>query len=292
VREQRFGAATRRAQAAAGLLVVGLQQRLLSSIEAFARSLKVHRATVERQWEKGRAATTGAVTPGDLDAQLITTAPDADDERGEWAPETLEAEEVAQIEAVTAIAEAEGPRDVAAEAWWRREQALLDEMQEVAERTRHLPDAKVRRLVDWIREHLCPELPPFGQPPKVPPPRWTDRRVLIFTENREGTKRYLKTILEQAIEGTDRADCARPRVLAQPGQGGQAGQGLGHPHHIRRGLRRQPGAGELLGGQGRRAGALARGVPGGQSVRRPLECGVAVGADPHHYRRRGRTGPP
>ena len=55
-REERFASTTRRAQAAAGLLVVGLQQRLLSSIEAFARSLKVHRATVERQWEKGRAA--------------------------------------------------------------------------------------------------------------------------------------------------------------------------------------------------------------------------------------------
>jgi hypothetical protein len=52
-RELRFAGMTRRAQAAAGLLVVGLQQRLLSSIEAFARSLKVHRATVERQWEKG-----------------------------------------------------------------------------------------------------------------------------------------------------------------------------------------------------------------------------------------------
>ena len=38
------------------------------------------------------------------------------------------------------------------------------------------------------------------------PPEWGNRRVLIFTENREGTKRYLKTILEQAIEGTDRAD--------------------------------------------------------------------------------------
>ncbi len=37
-------------------------------------------------------------------------------------------------------------------------------------------------------------------------PRWNNRRVLIFTENREGTKRYLKTILEQAIEGTDRSD--------------------------------------------------------------------------------------
>ena len=53
-REERLASTTRRAQAAAGLLVVGLQQRLLSSIEAFARSLKVHRATVERQWEKGR----------------------------------------------------------------------------------------------------------------------------------------------------------------------------------------------------------------------------------------------
>src|SRR5262245_19112121 len=42
-REERFASTTHRAQAAAGLLVVGLQQRLLSSIEAFARSLKVHR---------------------------------------------------------------------------------------------------------------------------------------------------------------------------------------------------------------------------------------------------------
>ena len=79
-------------------------------------------------------------------------------------------------------------------------------MQEIAEKTRHLPDAKTRRLIDWIRENLCPDLPPFGKPPKGAPPKWNNRRVLIFTENREGTKRYLKTILEQAIEGTDRAD--------------------------------------------------------------------------------------
>src|SRR5205814_7669184 len=37
-------------------------------------------------------------------------------------------------------------------------------------------------------------------------PKWNNRRILIFTENREGTKRYLKNILEQAIEGTDRAN--------------------------------------------------------------------------------------
>ena len=103
-REERLASTTRRAQAAAGLLVVGLQQRLLSSIEAFARSLKVHRATVERQWEKGRTADSRRASSSDKDAELFTTAPDADDERGEWTPEELEAEEVAQIEAVTVTA--------------------------------------------------------------------------------------------------------------------------------------------------------------------------------------------
>jgi superfamily II DNA or RNA helicase len=204
-REKRFATTTRRAQAAAGLLVVGLQQRLLSSIEAFARSLKVHRETVARQWEKARAIEAPATNSGEAQADLLTSTPDADDERGEWTGEELEAEEAAALEAATAAAEAECPHDPAAEALWRREQALLDRMQEIAERTRHLPDAKTRRLLDWIRENLCPELPPLGQPPAGPPPRWRDRRVLIFTENREGTKRYLKAILDAAIEGTDRA---------------------------------------------------------------------------------------
>src|SRR5206468_3921393 len=99
----------------------GLQQRLLSSIEAFARSLKVHRATVEGQWVKGRAAAAEPAKRADNEAELFTTVPDADDERGEWTSEELEAEETAQIEAVTAIAEADSPRDESAEALWRRE---------------------------------------------------------------------------------------------------------------------------------------------------------------------------
>ena len=205
VRESRFASTTRRAQAAAGLLVVGLQQRLLSSIEAFARSLKVHRATVARQWEKAGGLSAGPAGKIDKEAQLFTTAPDADDERGEWTGEELEAEETAAIEAAGAAAEAEAPRDATAEIMWRREQELLDRMQAIAENSRYLPDAKTRRLIDWTRENLCPELPPFGQAPQGPPPGWNNRRVLIFTENREGTKRYLRTTLEQAIEGTDRA---------------------------------------------------------------------------------------
>jgi pimeloyl-ACP methyl ester carboxylesterase len=88
---------------------VGLQQRLLSSIEAFARSLKVHRATVEKQWQKGRVAAADITRAGDKELELFTTPPGTDDERGEWTPEELEAEEATQIEAVTAAAEADVP---------------------------------------------------------------------------------------------------------------------------------------------------------------------------------------
>jgi superfamily II DNA/RNA helicase len=75
-----------------------------------------------------------------------------------------------------------------------------------AEKARHLADPKTRQLIDWIRKNLCPELPVYGKPTQGKPPKWNNRRVLIFTENREGTKRYLKSILEQAIEGSDRAE--------------------------------------------------------------------------------------
>ena len=204
-REERHKDATRKAQTAAGLLVVGLQQRLLSSTEAFARSLKVHRKTVERQWAK---ATSGASPSAALGQQgdLLAASPDADDERSEWTDDQLEAEEVAQIEAATIAAEEGAARDAEAEEGWRREQDLLDQMQKIAEETRYLPDAKTRRLIDWIREEMCPGISPFGMTGSGSPAQWNERRVLIFTENREGTKRYLKNILGQAIESTDRAD--------------------------------------------------------------------------------------
>ena len=242
-REQRHAHASGKAQAAAGLLVVGLQQRLLSSVEAFARSLAVHRRTVERHWEREQAATasddardaaalagqpeaaatgqrrTSAAATGqsrpqeaaaspDDEHQLFLVPPAADDERGEQDPELAEAEEDAQIEAITKAAESGATRDASAEQaeLWRREQALLDRMEAIAERARHVSDSKTLRLIDWIRDEMCPGLPPFGQPPPSRPPRWNERRVLVFTENREGTKRYLRNILEQAIGGTDRAD--------------------------------------------------------------------------------------
>ena len=202
-REERHAAASDRARAAAGLLVVGLQQRLLSSIEAFARSLRVHRHTVERHWREGRGRNKPKSAEAAEAVETFAQPPGADDERGSWTDDDLEAEENTQIETLTVVADAAPAPD---EALWAAEQALLDRMQKVAEDTRHLPDAKTRRLIDWIREHLCPALPLFGETASGSPATWTDRRVLIFTENRQGTKRYLRSILEQAIEGTDRAD--------------------------------------------------------------------------------------
>ena len=170
-RERRHASASGKAQAAAGLLVVGLQQRLLSSVEAFARSLAVHRRTVERHWEREQASAaegeasggaspkeqsrgaagevrggasasawppaSEATAPPDDEQQLFLVPPAADDERGEQDAELAEAEEEAQIEAITEAAESGAPDRGAAQAeLWRREQALLDRMQAIAERAR------------------------------------------------------------------------------------------------------------------------------------------------------------
>ena len=205
-REERHSVMSKRSQAAAGLLVVGLQQRLLSSIEAFARSLKVHRATVQRQWDKGGWDKTSGPATEDSDIESFTTTPDADDERSALTTEEMEAEEKRQTEVLTAAAEEEAPHDDSARKMWAHEQFLLDRMEKIADESRCLPDAKVMHLIDWIRKNMCPGLPGFGQALAGPAAKWNDRRVLIFTENREGTKRYLKTILEEAIQSTDQPD--------------------------------------------------------------------------------------
>ena len=201
-REGRHAKASKRAQAAAGLLVVGLQQRLLSSIEAFARSLKVHRQTVERHWRKTHQEATESTSRPAQD-ELFTQPADANDDRAEWTDEEMEAEEAAQTERLTNAAEDESDPDAAL---WEHEQRLLDRMEAIADEYRQLPDAKADRLIDWIRENQCPGLPPYGMKPSGDPPRWNNRRVLIFTENRQGTKFYLKNILDNAIEYSERAD--------------------------------------------------------------------------------------
>jgi superfamily II DNA or RNA helicase len=196
LREERLQGETKRKQATAALLISGLQQRLLSSVEAFARTLRVHRRTVQRQRDAGRAAADEANAVPLLFAEGV----DNDDDRAALSEEQLQAEVEAQIEAATVFTS-----DCAIKGAPVQEPRLLDEMTEIAETARGLPDARVRKLVDWIRENMCPELPPLGTlRVEGPPARWNDTRAIIFTEY-DDTKRYLFQQLTAALTTTDRA---------------------------------------------------------------------------------------
>jgi len=204
MREVRLAGETKRTQAASGLLICGLQQRLLSSFEAFWRTLRVHRRTVQRQWE---AAGTGKAMPRRTRSprDLNVAPPDADDDRSLLTDEQLQAEEEARMEEVT-LAAAGSLEGQQGRALFAKEQAIIERMADIADDARGRPDARVRWLIDWIRTNMCPDLPKPGKnAPAGKQPQWNDLRIIIFTEY-EDTKRYLHEQLAAAIAGTDRAD--------------------------------------------------------------------------------------
>ena len=75
-REERLNNEAKSTQTAAMLVMISLQKRLLSSIEAFARTLSVHRKAIERQAGKQR------VVVG-RNLSLLQEAPGSDDDRAE-----------------------------------------------------------------------------------------------------------------------------------------------------------------------------------------------------------------
>ena len=77
-RERRLAGESRSRQAAGALAVAGLQKRLLSSIEAFAKTLAVHRRGVLRALEEARdAEEIPDATLADLEAITAGVDPDA-----------------------------------------------------------------------------------------------------------------------------------------------------------------------------------------------------------------------
>ena len=167
-------------------------------MEAFARTLRVHRRTVQRQLDATGKEQTRPNSHAGMPS-LFAEGIDNDDDRATLTEEELQAEEDSQIEAATLDTTPARSHSFA------REKQLLDEMTEIAEAARGLPDARVRKLVDWIRQNLCPDLPPLGMTQtQDPPARWNENRCLIFTEY-DDTKRYLQQQLTAAIDSTDRA---------------------------------------------------------------------------------------
>ena len=203
VRLARVADSSKRKQAEAMLLISCLQQRLMSSVEAFARTLAVHRRTMEKVWAAGRTAAPGAGTVRRMPAaqlELLSGGLDADDDRTALDEDDLTRLEDDAIAAVTEASAGTGsPADVDAE------KRLVARMTEVAEAGRGAADAKIRHLVDWIQKEMCPGVRLPGRPSSSPGARWTDLRVLIFTEW-EDTKRYIVSMLREAIAGTDLAE--------------------------------------------------------------------------------------
>jgi hypothetical protein len=171
----------------AKLAFVGLQQRLLSSVAAFARTLKVHKATLQRMLD---GEETGLVAAAALAFVEGPTSEDStelglEDDRAE---KTIEADDDATAEAASALGAAD-----AAKGDLRTELAAVDDMLAIAERHSSRPDARVRWLTDWIKANLLTDQ------------NWNRRRLIIFTEY-EDTRRWLERRLREAMANTDRAD--------------------------------------------------------------------------------------
>lgn len=157
------------------LTMVGLQQRLLSSIAAFAHTLEKHRDRLEQSLPDVPIAKSAASL---LEPVELEDEPEDDAE----AEAMITKEEDEAVEAIDA-----GIGD----------KAVVDEMLEIARRHANRPDARITKLVGWIRENMT-----AGG-------RWNDRRLLLFTEY-EDTRRWLERRLLEALhdlEPEDRIAC-------------------------------------------------------------------------------------
>ena len=76
-------------------------------------------------------------------------------------------------------------------------------MTEIAEAARGLPDARVRKLIDWIRENMCPDCR-AGKPPA--PPTWNDTARPHLHRVRRHASATCSSSSQRPSQGTDRAD--------------------------------------------------------------------------------------
>jgi ERCC4-related helicase len=158
-----------------------LQQRLLSSPEAFARTISKHAETAGKRFNSRAKlqAITGGIDPDSEEATL-----------DEDAQEALLASELAKADPIQNLnAEATG---------------LLKEMVRIAEESRYVPDAKVLKLLEWIAKNQCSGIA-HGNQSARDGAKWTDTRVIIFTEW-DASLSYLRNQITHAIAGTDQAD--------------------------------------------------------------------------------------
>ncbi len=150
-----------------------LKKRLFSSPAAFLTTLNKHEASL-RNGARKLAST--KPTLGMLRREIDLIDEDyADDE--EYDDATGEAVE-------TASRLFSEPSD--------QELALIKTMRDWAERACSRNDSKARQLIDWLKEHIRPD------------GRWTDERVIIFTEYRATQKWLTEVLATEGLAGQER----------------------------------------------------------------------------------------
>ena len=169
VREKRLANEPRKRQTAGALVIGGPQRRLLSSIEAFARTLAVHRRSVVRMLDEAKEAEEVSESVladlGEMTASLDLDGASEGDTEGSGEPDPGEDSTAGEDEEdlteaaldermvrATAASKDASHRDTreALEA----EIARVDEMREIAEGSRYVPDPRVQKVVKWIRENM------------------------------------------------------------------------------------------------------------------------------------------
>jgi SNF2 family DNA or RNA helicase len=208
VRKLRFASGTKREQAMGGLILSTLQQRLFSSIDAFHRTLSAHRRAMDKVWAaEANSAGNPSVGPGSGDdedearstgqRERFTAGFDWDDERAQLPSEEQESEAAEAVAALTA--QAAGNVRAAQSAVERQ---LLNQMADIAGRSRFQPDARLRWLLSWMKKNLSSGIATDLASPPDPRAPWSQLRVILFTEY-EDTARYLRNQLEAAMGGAE-----------------------------------------------------------------------------------------
>lgn len=173
-----------KSKSSTGLVLVGLQQRLLSSPEAFFKTLKVHKSAFEKKLPK-----TSSKSFKEDDYSLVKQGIDQDSDLAEMSEDELDKVESSMIEELTHFSNEETNAD-----FLSKEQELLNEMFSIAEKNRYKTDGKMTHLLKWIIENQCSDKK-----------SWNDLRVIIFTEY-EDTKNYIKNQLLHFLDNPDDFD--------------------------------------------------------------------------------------
>lgn len=170
------------------LAFINLQKRLLSSVAAFAMTLRHH---------SDRLKSDGDEEPSGPSLDIEDKKDDADDEtellgKSEDVVVQEEAEEIQEALRTVVV----GPKVSGG----KRAAELVHEMTSIASKARVQPDEKVTALTAWMRKELCAGI--GMRSPKPAERKWSGRKVILFTEYVD-TKRYWKERLLELLEGTD-----------------------------------------------------------------------------------------